>query len=452
MPSRRSKRRLDRLLKGCVGALVAFVAACGPPAQRPETGPRPPSLAEPLLVAPTTGYGEPLDPELAHLVDRAHASLIRGGPPAEALAKAEALARRPSMVAPAAVLAAQAHFVAGDFELALETVAPVAEERPDYVAAWTVYGRSAERLDRLPVAAWAYGTVADASPLARARLRRIEGEALDRALDEIRDALADGDVDVGRRRLERFQTWAPRDDDTLAVVSELAAVLGDSQLELDLVRRLVAAGRDDRQLRERLATLELEVGDAGRGLEILEEMQREWPDDAEIAGRLQQAQFAWRLQMLPEAARSLDHASPLDRGQLAVLVYWVFPSVRYQRAAEAVIANDVLDHAHRSEIVRVVNLGLMDIDPNLHAFRPGREAKRLDGLTAMLRVLEKSRSGESCLDGATPDREMTAESICSLAHGCGLLPEVGDCLPGSPLTGREAMELARRATRQLEQG
>jgi len=406
---------------------------------------------DPYLIAPSIGYQQAFDPAAAAALEEGWRELVRGGSPAAALTVAQQYARRDGAGAPAAVLAAQSDYLEGLCERAIGRLEAVVQDLPSYTAAQLMLGRCAEEVVDLPLAASAYSAISAVDTLAGARLAAIGPAARDAAVIEIRTSIASGRRDDAKRALTVMQSWAPADEGTLEAVKDLAAELGDGLLELQVVRALVQGGRGDRWLVERQAALEMEIGDAGAGLKILEDLRRQHPEDREISEQLERARFAWRLTMLPEPARELVENPELDRGQLAALFYWVFPGVRYGRPKEAVIANDVLDHEHRTEIVRVVNLGIMEIDPNLHAFRPDEPAERLDALRGLLRVLDDSGQENQCFEGATVASALTLESICSLVARCGLVPEPGDCLPKATLSGAAAMALARNAALNMEQ-
>ncbi|MGD2114116.1 MAG: hypothetical protein PVG07_03625, partial [Acidobacteriota bacterium] len=103
-------------------------------------------------------------------------------------------------------------------------------------------------------------------------------------------------------------------------------------------------------------------------------------------------------------------------------------------------------------IARVVNLGLMEVDPTLHTFSPDRPARRGDVLEALLRAVAELGSGAACLEGAPLGRRPTDRAVCTVAARCRILPEPADCLPGVTLSGGEALDLIRRAVELLSPG
>jgi hypothetical protein len=138
----------------------------------------------------------------------------------------------------------------------------------------------------------------------------------------------------------------------------------------------------------------------------------------------------------------------LNRADLAVLLYWLIPSVRYARPAVGRIATDILDHPHQEEIVRVVNLGLLDVDSTLHRFSPGSPARRGTAVRSLILVLARSGETVSCLGGAGKGYPSTS-AACDAATSCGLFAPEDGCRPSSSLSGGEAVELIRRTLKLL---
>jgi hypothetical protein len=212
------------------------------------------------------------------------------------------------------------------------------------------------------------------------------------------------------------------------------------------VQALAARQPEDRKLLERRVELEMMVGDPSAGLQIAQDLAGRHPDDADAARLLESARFRWRLSMLPQAVQAVAAKPDLTKADFAVLLYWLVPNVRYARPSAGRIATDVLDNAHREEIVRVVNLGLMDVEPTLHRFSPSSPLRRGAALRVLTRTLTSFGQNLACLEGAKPQAQST---VCAGATGCGILLEGEECLPGDPLPGVQAVELIRRTLKLL---
>jgi hypothetical protein len=230
----------------------------------------------------------------------------------------------------------------------------------------------------------------------------------------------------------------------------------DPKAELAAVTALGSRFPDDRELTERRAELELDVGDPGRGLVLLEELATAHPGDPDLAARLDAAKFRWRFAQLPSRVTAIGRAPELSRGGYAVLIYWLVPSVRYGRGSAPRIASDILDHSQREEIARVVNLGLMEVEPSVHRFTPERAVTRAEAVEALLRLLGLGGGGDGtggepmpCAAEVPYNRRPSWEFVCSTGAACGLIPSAADCLPRAPLSGAEALELIRRALVRL---
>jgi hypothetical protein len=345
------------------------------------------------------------------------------------------------------VLLAQTELAEGRFQEAVDRLAPVVEELPGYTAAELTYARAAEKLGDLPAAFGVYAQSAAASRLAAQRAAALRPRALEIVGARLADALRRGRADEAGAQLALLERWAPEEEGTLLAAQAVAAARRDPAAELAAVRRLAVLRPQDRELLARRAELEVTAGDAGAGVEILERLARENPRDARLAERLAWAKYRWRLKLLPTDVAALADAAQLSRADLAALLYWLLPEVRYGRGASPRIAADVLEHPRREEVVRVVNLGLLDLDETLHHFSPHRPASRAEALRALLRLLAM-QGGVACAPGAGT-RGLGAESVCALAAACRLVPSAADCLPGAPLTGGEAVEMVRRASELL---
>jgi tetratricopeptide (TPR) repeat protein len=404
---------------------------------------------KPYLVSPTLGYPLALDAGTQQELDQLHRTLIEEGEPALAHQQAERLLELNPGLYPASVLAAQADFVAKDYTRVIGRMRPIAEEMPDYVAAQLLLGRSSEKTGDIPRSFSAFFAVSDVEPLARERSDEMRSRAIEIMANRINESLDKGRLEEASQGVARMQEWAPEEATTLQLSADVAALLGEPEEELEALRLLVESYSQDRDLVERYAELELEAGDPSLGLRALQTLSAEYPNDADLVDKLALAKFRWRLQLLPEEIRQLAELPALTRSQLASLLFWLFPEVRYGRPAEARIASDILDDPHREEIVRVINLGLMEMDTDLHQFSPERPARRIEVLSSLALLLNRHQPPLACMGEAPVSGASSVDYVCELTARCGLLPSAADCLPSSVVSGTTALEMCRRAQEQL---
>jgi hypothetical protein len=264
------------------------------------------------------------------------------------------------------------------------------------------------------------------------------------------EALRTQKLDEAEKQLALMRSWGPAELVTLEGSRSLAVARGDRKAELEAIKEISARRPDDRELLERRAELELAVGDPGAGLQIVQDLAAKHPKDPQIAETLAAAKFRWRLSLLPPDVQEVAAKPELNKGDFAVLLYWLLPSVRYAKPTSGRIATDVLDHPHQEEIVRVVNLGLMDVDSTLHRFSPAAPLRRGSALRTLVRVLDGFGQDVACLSatgkGASPAGQSAS---CATAMSCELIPEGEDCNAGSPLVGSDAVELLRRTLKHL---
>ncbi len=447
MPSPRSPRsrpqpRVSALRRASALALAAaLLAACSSGRPAAVRAPQLPAVAADLL-PPSTGYPLTADDAALRAVDAAFESL-RHGDTGAARREAESRLRNDPGFHPASVLLGQADLLAASSAAAVDRLRPVVAELPGYVAAQVALGAAALEAGEIPTAFVAFSAAAGAAPPAAARAHELRPRALEIARHRLDEALARGRHADAEAQLTFLERWAPDDEATWTATREVARAARDERRELMAVRRLAGFPGAQRELKENLAQLEVEAGDAAAGVRLYEELLRRAPGDASLEERLAWAKYRFRLQLLPAAVRSLAEQPQLSRGGFAVLLYWLAPDVRYGRGGAVRIATDILEAEHREEIVRVLNLGLLDVDETLHKFYPDGPIARGDALAALLRLLA-DRGRVACVLGL-PSRSIGRETACGLAAACGLAGEAAGCLPGAPLAGADAADLIQRA-------
>jgi len=410
-----------------------------------STGPMPqevvPREDRYFLVSPLTGFERSIGSTTQRRIQEAYSQLLSEGQRQQAEELAVELLDRNPDLAPAKVLRAQSDFIGGQHEVVLAGLEPVVQEYPEYVAAQLLFGRSSEKLGNLVEGLAAYKSIAETNELARSRVADLAPRSVEIMALRIEDALARGHTAAAQEELNELQAWAPHEERTLEVAADVARAIGDTQAELQALRSLGVRRPDDLALEARRAELELEIGDPAAGMRVFEDLAERYPDDPGVAENLVRARFLWRFQLLPPDVRIHATAAELTRGDFAVLLYWLFPEIRYGAAGSARIANDVLEHPQREPIVRVINSRILEVDPSLHRFEPYRSIRRQQALAAMLRLLARKEPPFACLGGAPVPGSMQA--ICATATACGLLEEEADCLPTAPVAGQEALELCR---------
>lgn len=445
-PDAGALRRLPVL--AALPAILALLGACSsaPPAPSPEA-PRRPQLEpfaaqeQPFLVDPLTGYPRQSDPERQDRIQAAHRALLTASDREGALETADELLREDPGFAPAQVLVAQVELGEGSFAKAVERLLPVSDEMPQYVASQLVLGRAAERLGDVPLAYSAYREIAARNQRAFQKVGELHPRALEIVSNRLQEALRQSLWDEAEKHLSLLRAWAPSEARTLEGARALAVSRGDRIAELAAVKELAAQRPGERALIERRAELELAVGDPGAGLQIFQDLAAENPRDAALAEKLAAAKFRWRMSLLPRHVQDVAAKPELSRADFAVLLYWLIPNVRYGRPTTGRIATDVLEHPHQEEIVRVVNLGLMEVDSTLHRFSPGAPARRIIALRSLALVLSRFAQGLACLGGN--------RGPCETAASCGLVPPEEECRASAALTGGEAVELIRRTLTHL---
>jgi tetratricopeptide (TPR) repeat protein len=403
----------------------------------------------PYLRSPLDGYPRGVDPATRATIDSAYRELFAGGVPATAREVAATLLAESPELDAARVLEAQADLVEGRLDETAEAMREVTRRVDDYRAALLLLGRAAEKSGRMVEAHAAYHAIESTDDAIRDAVERTVGPALDELEARVDSELANGRTSEAANAVERMRAIDSTAEPSLRAALAYGRAVGDRKIQLVAARGLAERFPGDFDLAFSRATLEVDAGDPGTGLRILQELAEAAPNDPRLADELARARFRWRLELLPEEVRSISQAQRITRAQFASLLYWLVPSVRYGAAGGGRIATDILDHPRKEEIIRVVNRGLMEVDPGLHAFSPEAPLSRLDGLEALLRLMATGGSPAGCLGGRSLGSSPSAQTVCGAAAGCGLIDADADCLPGAPVDGEWVVEAARQALNRL---
>jgi tetratricopeptide (TPR) repeat protein len=395
------------------------------------------------VIDPLEGYTREADPQLRERLAGAWHGLIDGGDTPGARRTATELLEASPEFLPAQVLAAQVDFAAGDDTHVVTRLLPVGDALPTYTASQLLIGRAAERLGDVALAYSAYRAAAARTSLALKRAGELHPRAMEIVSRRLDEALRLQKIPEAQKQLSLLESWGPSETITLEAVRKVALARGDRASELTAVKEIAARSPGDRALLERRAELELEVGDPSAGLKIVQDLAARNPEDPALVQKLESAKFRWRLSQLPRDVQETAAKPELSRGDLAVLLYWLVPQVRNSLPTAGRIATDVLDNPHREEIVRVVNLGLMDVDSTQHRFYPGSSLRRGPALRVVLRALARFGAA-SCAGGNAEGGE-----VCELSQSCGLLAAGEDCDATSPLSGSGGVEILRRSLKLL---
>lgn len=438
--------------------LLSFVLALGCSTSAPVIlRPHIPVAEEGFLLDPVSGFPLSASPELEQRVRSAYAVLRDGGEIVGInAAMDEVLESDPGFHA-ARVVQAQLAFIAEDYQAVQELLLPIAGELPEYLACQILLGRAAELAENQEVAFRAYRSIQASSSIAGERVLELAPKVIEVSLEAFYEALDRGRLGEAEILLNELVAWAggvgapqedlgPPDLRILEAQREVANGRGDLEAEMTVVQELVARDPYNETWEERLADLELETGDVRGALARYERLAETRADDVSLMEKVARAKFLWRLELLPDHVAGLRTRGELNRADFAVLLYWLVPEVRYATVDNPPIATDILDHPRHEEILRVMNLRLIEVDQTLHRFSPEKSMTRILALRALIGLMGISEKSFTCL----PENERRSlaslgqGALCRKAASCGLIPETADCLPGAAISGDESLELFRQ--------
>lgn len=418
-----------RSTTGLLLAALLLLAACGPtaavmpPAVTPEE-------EDQFLPHPLTGRNLP--PPLGDRFEAAYRYGMAGNE-AEADKLIAELQRNPDALVPTLLLEALLDIRAGRLDDAAATLQSVREREPDNVVARVYEAEMAIRQKQTRIAYDLYRQLPDV-PHAAERLTLLEG-ALFNELYAAAQTAPDAEAVRLLREALTFNSGAvePR----ILLAQKLVA-----QRSFDEARRevepLLDTAPDRPEVQEILAEVDIGRGRYQEAIVRLDRLARR-TRDARYQRRLDEVKSEWSAANMPSHYRAALESTALTRAELAVLLYWTVPSIRFaQNLGVPPIAVDVQDVAGREEMIRAIAIGLYEVDPVTRRVGPYRTVTASRFHAHLARVL--SLRGAACARGVSQDKVLGA---CGVDDPLAALP--GD----ATLSGRDALRYLEQVAKKL---
>ena len=318
--------------------------------------------------------------------------------------------------------------LAGQPARAEQSVGKLATSRPDLAPPRIVLGFAALRANRLKDAAGTFSSVLAADPndvaalVGLASVRRKQGlldqalplylkaerlrprdAALGRRASEVKLAVAEAAIaQAGALSAEGKKTEAilmlRRAIEVAPELSpvriELADLLLESGQRAEALSVLAAAQDTDRSIAIRIATIRFEDGDLEGAEMALRRGLKDVAEDTEGAALLARIKDRRASLALPEPLRGIGDAPRITRAELAALVVEKVEALRKKPAAKSEVASDLSRTWARPQVLRALELGLMDVYPN-HTFQPSGVVRRGELAVVAARVLDLVGWGRS---------------------------------------------------------
>lgn len=329
------------------------------------------------------------------------------------------------------------HIKAGRFDEASAAVAEALARSPDSLAARVYDAEIAYRQGHTRPALALYDAIAarpDAPPTAAERAAALR----DTVFNELYTAAQNApDPEAARLLREALGINAGATEARVLLAQKLLAQkrFDEARKELDPLLNTIA---DRAEIQEMLA--EIEVG-RGRYQEAIVRYDRlaRRTKDPRYSQRLEDIKQEWSAANMPSHFRTALDSIALTRAELATLLYWTVPSIRFaQNLGTPPIAVDIEDVEGREEMVRAIALGLYDVDPVTRRVSPFRQvtAGRLSSLLARVLTLR----GATCARGMSQDKVLAA---------CGVTDPLATVSADAAVSGKEAQRALEQVAKKL---
>jgi len=387
------------------------------------------------LIDPRTAAPGAADPSIDRRFDAAWRYFVTADY-ANARTRLQDVQQRNSAYAPALLLSAALDWKQGRVDTARSEIATLEQRYPDWLAP-KVYEAEIALSEHQTQRAWELyrplAARADAPAFVRDRLSDVEK----RLFDELyHSALGASDADAIAALRQALAVSPNASGARILLAQKLIAQKQYDEARAALDPLLNSGEIDQATVQEALAEIEIGRGNYEQAIVRYERLARR-ESDPRFARRLEQIKEQWNAANMPPQFQRALAADALTRGDFAVLLYWLVPSVRFaQNVGAPPIAIDLTDVAGREEIVRSIALGILQVDPVTRRVGPSVPVNEA--------TLERFAGRVLLLRGAACARSVPAESILP---SCGV--KTAAIAPDAPVTGHDASALMQQLANVL---
>ena len=417
-------------------AAALTLAACSTPAPPPPVVT--PTGEDRFLIDPRTGYQGATTPQLDQRFEAAWRYFMAGNE-SEARRRLTDIRLKNPEYQPALLAEAAMEIRAGNLEAARAAVAAARQQSPEWLAPLVYEAEIAYRGDDTRAAYDLYRGLAaraDAPPFAAERLSGLQSTLFNQtvvAATAARDAEA---VSLFREAL----AYNPNAVDVRIALSSRLVNLGQfDEARRELAPVLDSADVDRPAVQEILAEIDVGRGRYQEAIVRYDRLARRM-NEPRYSQRLDEIKEQWSMANMPPEFRRALESPAITRGDLAVLLYWTVPSVRFaQNLSSPPIAIDIENVSGREEIIRAIAIGLYDVDPVTRRVSPGRQVTASRLTTHLTRLL--TVRGAACARAIPQDRVLAA---------CGIVDPGATVPPDAAISGREAARALEQVAKALQ--
>lgn len=380
-------------------ALALLLSACGPKVEAPR-------VDDADYIYPEPSLGEMTERDEKDLRKAWHDVLTGQTGRAQQVVQ-KLLADSPELV-PARVVLGFAALRANQLSDAESTFVSALARQPENVAAIvglaSVKRKGGAIDEALPLYMKA-DRIRPRDPALTRRISEVKLSVAEAAIGRAMSLAAEGRKPDAIRMLERALDVAP---ELSPVRLELADLLLEAGRRAEALEVLAAAQDADRNIALRMATLRMEDGDLDGAETALRRGLVNVAEDAEGASLLSRIKERRAFLALPEPLRAIGEAARVTRAELAALVVVRVDALKSKKPeGMGRVASDLSRTWARPQILRAIELGLMDVYPN-HTFQPSGVVRRGELAVVAARVLDLVGWGRST--GSSP-RDMSPSHL-----------------------------------------
>jgi tetratricopeptide (TPR) repeat protein len=418
-----------------VAALAIVLASCAP-APAPIAAPTPQGNDR-FIIDPRTGYDLQPSPANAKRFDEAWRAIL-GGDYTTARKRLEEIRAKEPGYAPMQIAEASIALRQGKTDVARPIVERILAKRPHYVAA-EVYRAEIAIAEKRPREAYDFYRDIASHPNAPDIAGERIAELRTMLFDQLYNAATAAPDEEAVRLLREALTINPSVNAArILLVQKLVGQHKYDEARTELEPVLNSGDLDRAEVQEALAEIDISHNRFEAAIARYERLSKR---DKRYSARFEEIKRQYAEANMPSQFRRAIESEAITRGDLAVLMYWKVASIRFaSNMAAPPIAIDIGETPGRDEIVRVMALGIYQVDPITRRVGPFTpvNAGSLSRIVARMLAMR----GAACARGVgtDPSKVLAACAVVDPALGAGI---------EAPVSGRVASGVMEQVDRAL---
>lgn len=286
---------------------------------------------------------------------------------------------------------------------------------------------------------------------AKQEYETLKNKKTEQALNDARNALAQGDTEKGKQAFLKALHYSPQSQEANLQLAEVYKKERKFQNALVHLRTASSNEPENREILENYADTLYQAERYTRSLEIYEKLRALEPENKEVLDRIEKLKNILGIVELPSQYNSIAYSEAVTREEMAALLSIKFKGIMDEVAKTPPIIIDITTSWASKFILQMTSLAILDIYPN-HTFQPKKTISRAEMaeiLVSLIEYLEKKgfkfiqqiQPNKIKIQDVSPENYYYKPIVQIISYDIMSLSFQQEFNPDFPVPGQEAIKL-----------